>query len=147
MSTYSELCIVSQYGQDGYAIPIQYVERCILVPLTSLTQQTLCVDGEEASLIMLCDQSFSRCPQDLDTMCILCRKATKGHVAVCMGNTFHGYPSYLAELPIYNSSEDTTKSRLGKELESGFYTVEQTLPNGRQLSILLQHEMDTVCTA
>ncbi len=146
MSTYSELCIVSQYGQDGYAIPIQYVERCIIVPLTSLKQQTLCVDGEDASLIMLCDQSFSGCTQDLNTMCILCRKATKGRVAVCMGNTYHGFPSYLAELPIYSPSEDAEKSRLGKDLESGFYTVEQTLPNGRQLSILLQHERGTVCT-
>ncbi len=147
MPTYSELCIVSQYGEGGYAIPIQYVERCILVPLTSLKQQTLCIDGEDTTLIMLCDKSFSDYTQDLDAMCILCRKATKGLVAVCLGNTLHGRPSYLAELPIYSPAEDSKKSRLGKELESGFYIVEQTLPGGRQLSILRQHGRDSVCTA
>ena len=100
MSTCSELCIISQYGQDGYAIPIQYVDRCVQVPLTNLRQGTICVDGEDATLLMLCDTSFLECTQDPDAMCVLCREATKGLVAVCMGNAFHSYRPYLAELPM-----------------------------------------------
>ncbi len=145
MSTYSELCIVSQYGRDGYAIPIQYVERCILVPITSLKQQTICVDGENASLIMLCDKSFPDCTHKLYTMCVLCRTAAKGLAAICLGNTFHGYPFYLAELPIYSSAADK-KSRSEKELEGGFYIVKQTIPGDRQISILFQHERNAACT-
>lgn len=147
MPTASQLCIVSQYGQDGYAVPIQYVERCILIPLASLKQQPLCIDGEDTTLIMLCDKSFLECTQERYTMCILCRKETKGLVAICVGSTPHKHPCWIAELPICSPAEDTEKSRPGKELESGFYTVEQTLPGGRQLTILLQHERNTVCTA
>ncbi len=147
MSNQFELCIVSQYGQDGYAIPIRYVERCVQVPLTNLRQQTIYVDGEDANLLMLCDKSFLECTQDSDAMCVLCRKATKELMAVCMGNSFHGYRAHLAELPIYIPSEDTEKEQLGKELEGGFYMIEQTLPSSRPLSILLQHERNTACTA
>ncbi len=144
MSTCSKLCIVSRYGQDGYAIPVQYIERCILVSITDLMQQTICVDGEDVPLIMLCDRSFSDGTKDLDAVCVLCKRETGESVAVCMGNTLHGYPLYLAELPICNPMEDAEKGQNGNELENGFYTIEQALPNGRCLSILLQHKRDAI---
>ncbi len=144
MSTCSKLCIVSRYGQDGYAIPIQYIERCILVSITDLMQQTICVDGEDVPLIMLCDPSFSDYTQDLDTICVLCKRETGESVAVCMGNTLHGYPLYLAELPICDPTEDAEKRQDGNELENGFYMIDQAMPDGRYLSVLLQHKKDII---
>lgn len=142
----SEFCIVSKYQEEGFAIPLRLVERCVLVPKTHLLgQKTICVNGVEADVMMLCDKAFLEDTQDVDTMCVLCRKATQGFAAVCMGSSLHGFPFYVAELPIRAAPDEVGEKQVIKELESGFYIVQQPFIGSHHLSILFQHREQPTC--
>ena len=132
----TELCIVSLYEGNAYAIPIRYIERCVLVSGAELSESSIRIEGDEAKVLLLCDRTILQTSKNENVMCVLCRNAEQKLVAICMGNFYYRNSPRLVTLPVQYAPNENC----GNDIGDGFYTLKQELPAGNDISVLYQFD-------
>ena len=128
-----EPCIASVCENSGYAVPIRYIVRCILLSGSQLKEPTVKVDGEEVKILILCSQDVLKRVQNETVMCVLYRNEEQEPIVIFMGNHYHGNLPCLTTLPV-ECELDPCNAELS--LGCGVYAYAQMLPNGRGLLVL-----------
>ena len=128
-----ETCIASACENGGYAVPIRYIVRCILLSGPQLKKPTVKVDGEEVKILILCSQDVLKRVQNETVMCFLYRNDEQEPIVIFMGNHYHGHSPCLITLPL-ECELDLCNAELS--LGYGIYAYAQTLPNGDELLVL-----------
>lgn len=126
LSLPAEKAIVAMCGPAAYAIPMDYVERCVMVPAADL-QSPIAIGGRKYPLLLLDDPRRIAQREDHTTMCILCQGGRMGPVAVCPCGSLHGPQARLADLMQRPAAGEKEKPQ---ELGCGLVALSDQLPGG-----------------